>query len=71
MSENSYRLITDYDWRTGIPLSLGLGVDFDLSEKTRIGLYPQINFYLKKFNPKTETDLANTININLFLLVKP
>lgn len=66
----SRRLIADDDWRTGIPLVLGIGADVDLSKNFRFGFYPSINFYLKKFNGAAESGYSSTFGVNLYLLLK-
>jgi len=66
----SRRLIADNDWRTGIPLNLGIGADIDLGEKFRLGLYPTMNLYLNKFNLASESSYASTFGINLLFFYK-
>ncbi len=69
-SLKSRRLIADNDWRSGIPLVIGFGADVDLGSKYRIGIYPSLNFYMKKFNEAAEASYACTFSINLFLFFK-
>lgn len=64
----SRRLIGTRDWMTGIPLHLGIGAEYKLNKNFRIGLYPSVNIYLKKFNGAAETDYPITFGLNLFLI---
>ncbi len=70
-TKTSYRLIADCnDWQFGVPLVIGLGVDVDISNKIRMGVYPMMNLYFKHFNAIAESGGASTFGINLFLFLR-
>lgn len=70
-STNSYKLIEDTDWRTGIPITLAIGTEINITGNLRLGIYPTFSFYLKKFVESTEAGYASTYGINLFLTTIP
>ncbi len=70
-TKTRYSLIADgNDWQLGVPLVLGLGVDVDISNKIRMGIYPMMNLYFKHFNATAESGGASTFGINLFFFLK-
>ena len=60
----------NYDWQTGIPLVLGFGADYQLNKEIKLGFYPTVNFYFKKFDSMTEAGYASVFGIDLFLFLK-
>ncbi len=68
---DSDRLIPySHDKKVGIPLIVGAGADWILDKKVKIGLYPVMNLYIKKFNPTTEAGYSSVFGLTLdvFLL---
>ena len=66
---DSQRLTPYYhDKKIGVPLVIGLGADINLDKNIRIGLYPVMNLYMKKFYSTTEAGYSSVFGVNLFVL---
>ena len=57
-----------HDKKVGIPLIIGLGADVNLENDIKIGLYPVMNLYMKKFYSTTEAGYSSVFGVNLFVL---
>jgi hypothetical protein len=67
--EDSQQLTPYYhDKKIGVPLVIGLGADINLDKNIKIGLYPVMNLYMKKFYSTTEAGYSSVFGVNLFVL---
>jgi hypothetical protein len=57
-----------HDKKIGVPLVIGLGADINLDKNIKIGLYPVMNLYMKKFYSTTEAGYSSVFGVNLFVL---
>ncbi len=66
---DSQRLTPSYhDKKIGVPLVIGLGADINFDKNIRIGLYPVMNLYMKKFYLTAEAGYSSVLGVNLFVL---